>query len=95
MKQIDWIRVLGNQTEEHRTALFSLVSERYDIHDIAEFLEDKYGIVVRVGLHCAPLIYRYIGSGQTGTLRVSLCCFNETSHAFVEGLKAFEQHACS
>ncbi len=95
IKEINYLRLLGRQTESDRIALFSLISDKYDIHDIAEFLEERYRIVVRVGLHCASLIHGYIGSGKTGTLRVSLSYFNETSQidTLIEGLKAFERYA--
>ena len=89
------MKVLGRQTAENRAALFSLISNKYDLHDIAEFLEEKYGIVVRVGLHCAPLIHSYIGSEKTGTLRVSMSYFNELSDIdmMIRGLKDFIRQA--
>ena len=92
IKEVSFIKVLGRQTAENRAALFSLISE-YDLHDIAEFLEEHFGIVVRVGLHCAPLIHSYIGSEKTGTLRVSMAYFNELSDidVLIRGLKEFEQ----
>jgi selenocysteine lyase/cysteine desulfurase len=31
----------------------------------------SFGISVRAGLHCAPLIHRKLGTAQTGTIRVS------------------------
>lgn len=91
IKEIPFIKVLGSQTEENRAALFSLISDEYDLHDIADFLEERYGIVVRVGLHCAPLIHSYIGSEKTGTFRVSMSYFNELSDidTFISGLKDF------
>ena len=35
-------------------------------------METGYGISVRTGLHCAPLIHDAIGSGVDGTVRVSI-----------------------
>ena len=40
--------------------------------DISYILKDSYGIIVREGLQCAPLIHECIGSGKEGTVRVSL-----------------------
>ena len=43
--------------------------------DIALILEQNYGIMVRAGLHCAPLLHKYIGC-PLGTLRISPGIFN-------------------
>ena len=95
IKEVPFMKVQGRQTAENRAALFSLISDEYGLHDIAEFLEERYGIVVRVGLHCAPLIHAYIGSEKTGTLRVSMSYFNELSDidALIYGLKDFSRQA--
>lgn len=40
--------------------------------DLGYILSGTYGIVVRTGLHCAPLIHRYLGTEKEGTVRVSI-----------------------
>lgn len=40
--------------------------------DIGYILAGTYGIQVRTGLHCAPLIHRYLGTEKDGTVRVSI-----------------------
>lgn len=40
--------------------------------DVAYILQNCYDIIVRTGLHCAPLIHEAIGSGKLGTVRVSI-----------------------
>ncbi|MCP1103055.1 cysteine desulfurase family protein [Aequitasia blattaphilus] len=40
--------------------------------DVAYILQNGYNIVIRAGLHCAPLIHQYIGSEAKGTCRVSI-----------------------
>jgi cysteine desulfurase / selenocysteine lyase len=92
IKEISYIKVLGRQTAENRSALFSFISDEYNLHDIAGFLEERYNIVVRVGLQCAPLIHSYIGSEKTGTLRVSMSYFNEKSDidTLIQGLLDFK-----
>ena len=37
--------------------------------DIAYILEGSYGIRVRAGLHCAPLIHQALGTEEFGTVR--------------------------
>jgi len=44
--------------------------------DTAYILQNGYGITVRTGLHCAPLIHSYLGSGEKGTVRISVSGFN-------------------
>ncbi|WP_130838387.1 aminotransferase class V-fold PLP-dependent enzyme [Lachnoclostridium sp. Marseille-P6806] len=45
--------------------------------DTAYVLQNGYGIAVRAGLHCAPLIHERIGSGPGGTVRVSISALTE------------------
>jgi cysteine desulfurase family protein len=75
--RIDGLQMLGEPGTQERVALFSLISNRVSILDLAEFLDEEKGIETRLGLHCAPMIHRFIGSEKTGTLRISLCFFNE------------------
>jgi selenocysteine lyase/cysteine desulfurase len=39
-------------------------------------LDDEYGMMCRVGLHCAPAAHRTIGTFPTGTVRFGLGAFN-------------------
>ena len=43
--------------------------------EVAYVLEQSFGIVVRSGLHCAPLIHETLGSYPAGSVRVSPSCF--------------------
>ncbi len=40
--------------------------------DVGAILDADYGIAVRTGLHCAPLVHRDRGTGQQGSVRFSL-----------------------
>ena len=44
--------------------------------DAAYILEGSYGIRVRAGLHCAPLIHRAMGTDGFGTIRASVSAMN-------------------
>jgi cysteine desulfurase family protein len=93
IKEADGLKMLGEPDAQNRIALFSLVSDRYSILDLATFLDEERGIETRLGLHCAPLIHKYIGSEKTGTLRVSLCYFNEKEEidALTDAIRDFEK----
>lgn len=47
--------------------------------DVAYILTNSYDIILRVGLHCAPLIHKYINTENDGTLRVSISYFTQYS----------------
>lgn len=40
--------------------------------DVADVLDGDYGIAVRSGLHCAPLVHKEIGTSTVGAVRFSL-----------------------
>ncbi|MEI6100730.1 MAG: aminotransferase class V-fold PLP-dependent enzyme [Eubacteriales bacterium] len=94
IREISFVKVLGRQENKDRVALFSLVSAEYTLQDIAAFVEENNGIVVRTGLQCAPLIHPYIGSAKEGTLRISMSYFNEKKEidVLMEALHAFPKH---
>ena len=52
-----------------------------DLHsnDVANILNDKYGICVRGGYHCAPIKHKALGTLEQGAVRVSLSYFNSFS----------------
>ena len=43
---------------------------------IADILSTRYGIAVRGGLHCAPLMHEALGTLDGGLVRVSFSHFN-------------------
>ena len=68
---IPGIKLIGPAIGAPRTPVVSVISDRMDISRIAMLLEDRSGIETRVGLHCAPLAHRSLGTFPTGTLRFS------------------------
>ena len=46
--------------------------------DVGAILDGDYGIAVRVGLHCAPMVHRALGTIDRGAVRFSLGAFNTT-----------------
>ncbi|NLY06869.1 MAG: aminotransferase class V-fold PLP-dependent enzyme [Spirochaetales bacterium] len=68
---ISGIRILGPAADEARTPVVSLTSDLFDIAELARLLEETGNIQTRVGLHCAPLAHRSLGSYPSGALRLS------------------------
>ena len=42
-----------------------------DSETVADYLNTRYGIAVRAGLHCAPLAHQHFGTEKQGAVRVS------------------------
>jgi cysteine desulfurase/selenocysteine lyase len=51
---------------------------------VAALLEERYQIMVRAGLHCAPLAHQTLGTFPTGTVRISVS--HETDESHVDAL---------
>ena len=47
-----------------------------DEAEVADGLSREYGIMTRVGLHCAPSAHKTLGTFPEGTIRLSLGYFN-------------------
>ena len=66
------VQVFGPTQLAERVGVVSIRVEGYDPQEIAAVLDASYGIQVRAGLHCAPLVHRAIGTfGGGGTVRFS------------------------
>jgi len=52
------------------------MEEGMPITDVGNILDSEYDIFVRVGLHCAPLAHKTLGTYPEGTVRFSMGYFN-------------------
>ncbi|GAA6390297.1 aminotransferase class V-fold PLP-dependent enzyme [Megasphaera sp.] len=68
--------VAGKQDTEQRVAVVSVSSSSKDNAQIAFELENQYGILTRVGLHCAPWAHKTLTTFPTGTVRFSFSHYN-------------------
>ncbi|MGM0445991.1 MAG: aminotransferase class V-fold PLP-dependent enzyme [Bacillota bacterium] len=71
LNYLDNITVYGTQDIDKKVPTVSLSVKGYDLGDLGFELAKKYGIMVRSGLHCAPLAHKTIGTYPEGTLRFS------------------------
>ncbi len=65
-----WIKLYHSKTKSSYT-LISFNIENLEAEEAAFILANSFSILVRGGLHCAPLIHKYLGSEPHGTIRVS------------------------
>lgn len=71
------LRIIGKKAIENRTGVVSVQTLTRDIADAAWALDEQYGIMTRVGLHCAPAAHKTLGSYPTGTIRFSFGWWND------------------
>lgn len=70
---IPGLRLLGHP-DAPKAGIVSFVS-RMDTSRLADAL-DAAGIAVRGGLHCAPSVHRYLGTLESGAIRLSVGVYN-------------------
>lgn len=75
IRKLSYIKIYGNNSLNERSAVVSFNIDGVDASIVGEEL-NEYGIAVRTGYHCTPLIHDIIGTEYAGTVRVSPGCFN-------------------
>ena len=70
------LRISGLRGTEGRTGVVSVQTLGVDCADAAFRLDFEYGIMTRVGLHCAPNAHKTLGTFPAGTVRFSFGVFN-------------------
>lgn len=76
LKDVEGIYLAGLPTVEGRVIVISVDFLNKDNGICAFNLEHEYGISTRVGLHCAPLAHKSLGTFPEGTVRFSIGPFN-------------------
>jgi len=76
LKQIADINIYGPANINKQAPTISIGYKDRDLGKLSYILDDKYGIMTRSGLHCAPFAHKTIGSFPEGTLRFSIGYFN-------------------
>ena len=70
------VRILGRRGRAGRTGVVSIQTVPQDLAQVAFRLDRDYGIMTRVGLHCAPSAHKTLGTFPTGTIRFSFGWWN-------------------
>jgi cysteine desulfurase family protein len=84
------ISIIGKENVDERTAVVSVQTPERDVSEVAYLLDKNYGIMTRVGLHCAPSAHKTLGTYPTGTIRFSFGYFN-TEEEVLLAVKALEE----
>lgn len=86
LREVPSLRLIGPDSVEERGSTLSFTLEGIHPHDVGQILDDRFGVAVRVGHHCArPLHLRF---GIPATTRASFYLYNTTGEidALVRGL---------
>lgn len=90
VSKISGIKLYGPCDITKQAAVVSLNIKDYDSSEIAYILDEQYDIMVRPGLHCAPLAHKTIGTLDQGVVRFSFSPFN-TLEEIEYGIKALRE----
>ncbi|MBU2235408.1 MAG: aminotransferase class V-fold PLP-dependent enzyme [Proteobacteria bacterium] len=73
------VRIYGTLDPERSVAIISFTVAGKHVSDIGLRLDEEYGVLSRVGLHCAPAAHKTIGSFPEGTVRLAPGVFTTVS----------------
>lgn len=76
LRSLEAYRAYGDLDVPLRTPVVALNHRSIDSAELAYRLDRDYGIAVRAGAHCAPLMHRALGTENRGALRFSFSHFN-------------------
>lgn len=73
--KMDHVRVFRSEYGYCQSGVLSFIIDGMPCETVGDVLSAR-GIGVRVGLHCAPLAHKTVGTIATGTVRISVSYFN-------------------
>ena len=93
LKEVRSISIYGPKDPDKIIGVISFNLEGKTGEEVAYELDQEYGIMVRVGLHCAPGPHKLIEKQKEGTVRISIGYFNEKEDIdlLVSALKKINQ----
>lgn len=89
IKELPEVTVYGDWQNSERTAIVSVNLGTEESGQVSDWLWEDYGIAVRAGAHCAPLMHKALGTEKQGAVRFSFSYFNteEEVDAAIQALK--------
>ena len=74
LSKIDGVKIYTHPENAHGVLAFNI--KNIDSATASQILDEKFSIMLRSGLHCAPLKHKSLGTTTQGVLRVSMSYFN-------------------
>jgi cysteine desulfurase/selenocysteine lyase len=95
LQAIPGVSVYGTRDPALQTATVSFNIDGMAPSEAGLRLDDEYGILCRVGLHCAPTAHKTLGTFPAGTVRFGLSAFNtvEEVTAAIEAVRQLANEA--
>jgi len=87
------IKLYGSIPDNGRVAVVPFNIDGLSPSDISFYLDEKYEILTRPGLHCSPSAHKTIGTFPSGTCRISFGYFNTIEDADT-AVKAVNELSC-
>lgn len=84
------IRIIGKRDCRNRLGVVSIQTLQKELSQAAFELDNTYGIMTRVGLHCAPSAHKILQTYPVGTIRFSFGYWN-TEEEITYALHAVEE----
>lgn len=84
------VKVYGTLDPERSITIISFTVAGKQVSEVGLRLDEEYGVLSRVGLHCAPLAHKTIGSFPEGTVRLSPGLFT-TMNDIQEAIQAISK----
>ena len=81
IKDVPGVVVYGDCTAESHAPIVSLNLAGEDSARVADALWEEYGVCVRAGAHCAPLMHKALGTVEQGVVRFSFSHQNTEEEA--------------
>jgi len=81
LRGIVGVRVHGTQDAGQQTAVVAFTLVGQSVSDVAQALDERFGVLCRPGLHCAPRAHRTLGTFPHGTLRFAPGLFTTLQEA--------------
>jgi cysteine desulfurase family protein len=94
LMNVESVTVYGGLDVQRQVGIISFNIKEISPSEVGFQLDEEYGILCRVGLHCAPAAHKTIGTFPTGTVRLSLSHFTteEEIEETVEAVEKIAQH---
>lgn len=88
---VDGTRIYGPRDPCRQVGVVSFTMDGYPPLNLAHLLSSACDIATRSGIHCAPLVHKYVGTADSGTVRASVGYFNslEDIDALCSALESF------
>ena len=74
LKKYDFIKIIGDSEKAKYVGIISFIVENISSDSLSPIFSQK-NIIVRTGLHCAPLAHKFLRTFPVGTIRLSTSYF--------------------